>query len=252
MEILVWSKVLNVLKHAKKWGCLQILDPIPWLIIFPYSLTAKCLCPNTGYPPKLQVLMEKSVIILWIWDIPNVLRQTECFHPGWIRLRVQKASCRKSKGKRDSSCWVKIAQLEPPKDKDFLRVLIDDPAYLINNKYQSLGVWKIVMRMVNWKGFPKILSFFLQQFASDSWRRFTRQRLNPPVCSRDASAFGSDDFSWHELGGEPINKGNMKHKGGDNYQRKLLAINQIGKTCPEIGIGYPPPPSKSPHSSSLK
>ena len=160
MEILVWSKVLNVLKHAKKWGCLQILDPIPWLIIFPYSLTAKCLCPNTGYPPKLQVLMEKSVIILWIWDIPNVLRQTECFHPGWIRLRVQKASCCKSKGKRDSSCWVKIAQLEPPKDKDFLRVLIDDPAYLINNKYQSLGVWKIVMRMVNWKGFPKILSFF--------------------------------------------------------------------------------------------
>lgn len=58
--------------------------------------------------------------------------------------------------------------------------------------------------------------FFLQQFASDSWRRFTRQRLNPPVCSRDASAFGSDDFSWHELGGEPINKGNMEQKGGDN------------------------------------
>lgn len=119
----------------------------------------------------------------------------------------------------------------------------------------SINHWEYERSCWEWsteRGSQRYFPFFLQQFASDSWRRFTRQRLNPPVCSRDASAFGSDDFSWHELGGEPINKGNMKHKGGDNYERKLLAINQIGKTCPEIGIGYPPPPSKSPHSSSLK
>ena len=170
--------------------------------------------------------MQKSMILLWIRDVPNVLPQTTCFHSGWIRLRVQKASCCKSKGKRYRFCWVKIAQLGASKRQSFSEGSDD----LGSNWPISINHREYVMRTVNWKGFSKILFLsFLQKFASESWRRFTRQWLNSPVSRRDASASGSDDFSWHGMRGEPTKMWNKKHKIGDNYQRKVLAINKSEK-----------------------